>query len=409
MMAVRSTLVICTVAAFLGTAAPAPADGGMFYTEGQAADLAQTRQEALLAVHGTEVTYVLRTRYSAQAGELAWVLPVPATPTDVVAHEDDTLFRQLHDLTRPRFVVIQGFRPVGGCGCGAAPLANGGGGVESELVVVEASGQAGIFDWSALTATGGTAILDWLNDNGFSVPASAEVVLDSYIQQDMHFLAIRVREADDLSTNGTRDVPPIQFTVQTARRFYPMTISQISAANEVEVLIYVVADHRAEAINLPNGEIDPLSLIFDPESDSQTNYESLFAETLTDLGGLALITEYAAHYLVADGWPDAPAALEGQPSFLTRMRSLVPRDRMDRDFEFGDAPEDVTIEPPFVIEALAETSVVAVVKEPLAALLVLGLFNNFVRRRRGRRKARGNALPVHTENAVRDYSTGLTP
>ncbi len=210
------------------------ADGGFFYLTGQAADLAQTRQEALLAVHpgGDKVTYVVRNLYNGQASEFAWVMPVPDTPTDVVAQDSSALFEGLDAATRPNFRISPAYTGGGGgCACGC-PTAGTQAGTSSEIVQVEASGQAGIYDWAALASTGSDALLGWLNTNGYSVPDAAGPVLDVYIGQGMHFLAVRVRENTTPTAGGQSEIPPIQFTVETARRFYPMTrVLSLSASS----------------------------------------------------------------------------------------------------------------------------------------------------------------------------------
>jgi len=352
------------------------ADGGFFLPIGAAADLAQTRQEAVLAVHpgGEKVTYVLRSLYNGRASDFAWVLPVPATPTDVVAHPDNTLFASLDQRTRPTFLVMPRITGGGCCGCAA----EGTGPTTGAVLQVEASGKTGVFDWAALTSTGGDALLDWLNTNGFDVPAAAAPVLDGYIGQGMHFLAVRVNQVSAPAAGGTSEIPPIQFTVETPRRFYPMVISQVSAARDTEVLLYLLAAHRQEIANLPNGLIDATALVPDFANESFTNYEQLFAQKIAALGGLALITEYASpapDYKLP--WPNVPADISGQLLFLTRMRTLIPRDRMTQDFEFRDAPTDAEVSNTFTVNQPNQAS--AAVGQTLTALAVVSLFCGLLR------------------------------
>jgi len=365
------------------------ADGGYFYQTGQAADLAQTRQEALLAVHpgGGKVTYVVRNLYNGQATEFAWVMPVPNTPTDVAAPDSSALFEGLDATTRPNFMISPTYTGGGvGCACGC-PISGGLGGTTNELVHVEASGQAGILNWAALTSTGSGALSDWLNANGYSVPDSAGPVLDGYIGQGMHFLAVRVRENAVPTAGGQLEIPPIQFTVETTRRFYPMTISQVSAAAETEVILYLLAAHRSEAANLPNGLIDANSLVPGYSSGSHTNYEQLFTSKIAELGGLALITEYASSAPAGSvPWTDMPADLQGQALFLTRLRTLVPRDRMTQDFEFHDAATDTAVTNFFIVTEPSQASAAA--GQSLMALAVAGTFCGLMRRSNRRLAAR---------------------
>jgi len=369
------------------------ADGGYFYQTGQAANLAQTRQEALLAVHpgGDKVTYVVRNLYDGQASQFAWVLPVPSTPTDVVALDTSDLFDGLDATTRPNFIINPTYTGGGvGCACGC-PITATQGGATSEIVHVEASGQAGVYDWAALTSTGSGALLDWLGANGYSVPTAAGPVLDGYIGQGMHFLAVRINENAAPTAGGQSEIPPIQFTVETTRRFYPMTISQISSAAQTEVILYLLAAHRAEAANLANGLIDAKALIPDYNTSSHTNYEQLFMLKIAELGGLALITEFASSdwefpltwtytpITLALLWTDAPADLDLQNRtyYLTRLRTLIPRDRMTQDFEFHDAAADTAVTNFFIVTEPSQASAAAA--QSLMALAVAGLFCGVMR------------------------------
>jgi hypothetical protein len=57
-------------------------DGGYF--GGQAADLAQRQQQVLLVLQPGKVTYVLQTAYSGSSRQFAWLVRLPAAPTDVL-------------------------------------------------------------------------------------------------------------------------------------------------------------------------------------------------------------------------------------------------------------------------------------------------------------------------------------
>jgi hypothetical protein len=377
------------------------ADGAMFLpriiAESGAVNLAQTRQEVVLAIHPygaslpteagntqTAVTYVLRTYYRGDPGDYAWVIPVPGTPTDIVAHADARLFERLALITSPRFTIVEPPAETGGCGCatptGGARLGEG------ALVEVEASGTAGVFDWAVLTSGGSDALLGWLNENDFKVPDEAASILDVYVAQDMHFLAVRINAPEQLATDATGaiDIPPLQFTAAGSRRFYPMAISRITAADPTEVLIYLMGNYRMEVANLPNGVIDPNELVYQPNSVSLTNYEALFTGTLTRLGGAALITEYAGGQYglfstdLFNVWPDAPVGTESL-SYLTRLRTVLPRSRMDRDFEFQEAATDDGVYPQYYI-TVEETATASLLGQSAVVAAGYGLFCRFVKR-----------------------------
>jgi hypothetical protein len=322
--------------------AKALADGGMFFHQAQS--LAQTRQEAVLAVQSDKITYVLRTTFQGQADEFAWVIPMPAVPQDVAALPDDQLFEVLASATTPLFY---GFSSPSGFGCAGAAL-NGTTG--SNLTQVEARGHAGIYDWAVLASTGSDALLTWLSDNQYNVPASAGPVLDRYIQQDMHFMAVRVNSSA-AAGQTLSDAPPIQFTVPTTRRFYPMAISQISSASEVEVALYVLGAHRAKATNIPNLMIDPADLRIDYSTASDTNYETLFRNQLAARDGVGLVTEYASDspVLYRSFWPLAPAGFFDPPPYMTRLRTVLAPANMDFDIDLGNADTDDPVSNSFYV------------------------------------------------------------
>lgn len=358
---------------FLFASSSVWADGAYFSNLkiGSVTDLAQTRQEAVMAIHDDQVTYVLRTQFSGGGDAFAWVVPVPAAPSDVVAHADNALFDALESQTAPIFDIRLG--PVGGgCGCSSGGMSQLG-----SLVQVEASGQTGVFDWVSLTSSGGAALRTWLNDNGFTVPASADSVLDTYIQQDMHFLGVRLNEFSATGAGSEMEIPPFQFTISGTRRFYPMTISQISSAAQTEVILYVLADHRNDAANLSNALIEPSALQYDATSASLTNYEALFTQTLANAGGPVLVTEFASPVdaSLTIYWREVPPTLGNQllsqPTglFLTRMRTVLTPAEMDRDFEFRDALDDTTVSNQFFIDAQEQTASASVLFGPLAVIL----------------------------------------
>jgi len=200
-------------------------------------------------------------------------------------------------------------------------------------------------------------------------------------------------------STGVVELPPIQFTCQTTQRFYPMAISQVSAAPETEVLVYVLANHRAEGANVSNAVIDPQAVVYDPNSASQTNYETLFSQTIARSGGLALVTEFAGYpydwmqaadretvpVLVTQAESaarDYPAVVrESLPAevldllFITRMRTVIVRERMSQDFFFQDAASDEEVYSHFSVRMTAADALAGAAGAPLAAVLTYGVFH----------------------------------
>ena len=235
-------------------------------------------------------------------------------------------------------------------------------GTSSGLVQIEAGGSAGVFEWVALTATGTSALTTWLQDNGFTVSAQADPVVDTYVSEERHFLAVRLNDTDAATT--VREIPPFQFTVQTTERYYPMAISTISAAAETEVLMYLWAAHRQESANPPTEIIDPQALHRVDGSPSGTNYEELFREIIASHGPGTLITEYSSPWewnvdsdtVPGMEWPDGtPPGIQGD-GYLTRLRTLLSPAEMDFDYTFQDAPSDDEVSQDIWISAHPEAN-----------------------------------------------------
>ena len=326
-----------------------------------------------------EVTYVLRSRYHAAPDSFAWVIPVPAVPTDIKQHPSDEVFELLRQTTSPQVSVMKWVG--GGCACGSVGTAHEVYGLDP--IEIEAQGEAGIFTWTVLRSTGSDALLNWLDSNGFRVSDGDAAVLAPYIEDERHFLAVRiaddaalVRDADDQV-----EVPPLQFTCRTAERFYPMAISRISAAASTTVLMYVLADHRAEVANAANEIIKRSELHIDDSTASGTNYLELFQAALDRHVGAALITEYAGSRPYGSSWSDATTLLSTEArtlTYLTRMRTELQPEQMDIDFELVDSPTDEEVSPEFFLYESTSTAGVIVVLQPFALLALYG----FCRHRR---------------------------
>lgn len=334
-----------TLALTLLLAAPwCAADGGYLMYDGAEERLSQVRQEVLIAVHGPaygdqlRVTYVVRSQYTGPPQEFAWIMPLPGIPTDVVAHEDDALFERLDARTAPLlFGPGESYGLLGGCAC-SVPVAEQS---YQPTVTVEAEGTAGVFEWAAVTTdSGAAALLDWLSAYGYAVPDSALPVIEGYV--DRHFLAVRLGDAQGSSDQAVRTLPPIQFTVATGERYYPMAISRISGAPETEVLLYLWADSEQTTADRSSVRLDRSQLEFGPLWENGVNYEQLIRTAIAEHGPGTMIVEYSQPFWWSDVatsgalWPAAPQDVTGT-GWLTRFRTVLAADEMTFDYTFVDA------------------------------------------------------------------------
>ena len=325
---------IITCAVVLILASATLGDGVMISMQevGQSKPIvASPRQEALMVFDGAQVQVILRTYFRAGPKELAWIIPVPAAPTDI-RPADDKIFDELESSTAPQFYqyVGRGFTPLG-CGCGAMADRAG---VYEGSVTVEASGTAGIFDWTSLGATDAQALLAWLADHQYAAPVGAERVLAPYVRDHWHWLAVKVRP--EVADKPTLAPHPITYTYRATSLVYPLAISQLSADLENEILLYVLANKRYSVSNWRNEkarELTPLKR--DPASPSKTNYEALLRQATDKADGHLFVTEYAQDInesVLLDRITGRPSRVEHPPTvFLTRLRAVMTAKAMDRD------------------------------------------------------------------------------
>jgi hypothetical protein len=87
------------------------------------------------------------------------------------------------------------------------------------------------------------------------------------------------------------------------------------------------------------------------------------------------VTEFAGELTtsyLSSIWPEVPAGLSGQ-AFLTRTRTVIARQHMDRDFEFLTARNDGEVFNYFDIWPNQPQSAATALAEPSAAMIVFGL------------------------------------
>ena len=337
---------IVWVAAIVGLAAAGARGDGCYIAiqeVGRSAQMAASpKQEAVLVFDGSTVEVNLRTHFRAGPKELAWVIPVPAKPADIRAGEDK-IFKDLEQETAPQFYRVEhrGKVPFT-CSSGAGRVAVGPG------VVVEATGTAGIFEWTVLSATGAGELMAWLVQNQYAIPVGAERVMEKYVGKGWYWLAIKVRP--EVSDKPNLAPHPIVYTYADTKLVYPLIISQLSADLENEIVLYVLAKGRMAPANWPSKDILDFPVKQDKASRSGTNYEELVRRTTDEEGGHLFVTEFAADLDTVGYRPllkrltgiDPLSVADVPTPYLTRLRAVMAPKAMDRDVVLAvSAKQDV--------------------------------------------------------------------
>jgi len=381
---------ILLAVAVLHAAGPACGDGCYFpylLKTGKATDLVSSpKQEAVLIADEPDVRVILRTHFTAGPEDLAWVVPIPAKPSEIGPGPD--VFGDLNDATAPLFTILSP-RPFGlhlKCGCGA-----GGPTYETvdRTVVVEAARTAGIFKYVVLSARDTGALEDWLDSHHYAVPDGAADVMERYVQAGWYWLAMRVRP--DKAREPTLAPHPVTYTYQAENLTYPMVISRLSAAAQNEIVLYVLSRRRWRCTNWANMTMDELTgdrLVADDTSPSGTTYEALFAAETARQKHHLFVTEFARdidNVAMRDILDKLVGRDRAVPSYLTRLRAIMPPGAMDRDVELaamGRWAPDVTNRLDIYPQSTSQASVTGVVAPLLWMPTLLWTGAALIRRRR---------------------------
>ena len=314
--------------------------------------------------------------------DFAWLIPIPAVidAADVQTTSAE-LFNELEMLTAPRFTFQwqevnynynynggsyggygyyggygDGAESSSGCGCsgdksardGVADSGNafasytttgGGGGsmytttVEETIgVEVVAEAVVGPFDIQVITATDVTEFADWLNTNGYDMPANI-APLQHYVDLEMAYLGVKL--APDVP-DGPIDT--LVFTYPSTQPMIPIILTSIASAQDLPILSYILADEAWAPDNWVQApDIAPDTL---PDGFGGTTYLDNASALIDDSDGRAFLLEFSG---LTSEIPTGIQGLDdllGSKSWITRWRGDISPWQMTVDPVFID---DITL------------------------------------------------------------------
>ena len=218
------------------------------------------------------------------AGRAAIVLPVPADPeVEEIASGDPLTYLDI--ATRPPLRATDEDGAVAGGGPG--------GGVD-----VIGRDVIGGYDVARLRAGDAGALDEWLDENGYTLPAGAEPIMSDYIDDDWRFVAIRL---PDFAAGALK---PLRVSFAAEELVYPMKLTSL-ATTPVDLTLYVMADEKRGVAGLDvawDGKVADLEPAPPPE------LEEVFAGSthLTKFTGDGPFTEDLVISALNAGGGDAP-------------------------------------------------------------------------------------------------------
>jgi hypothetical protein len=249
----------------------ASACGGCFQPPQQSvSDI--TDERMLLAVSPVQTTLYDQVKYSGSPSSFAWVLPIRGTVQ--VGLSADVLFDSVAALTQtvinpPPVNCPAPNCPVGNFGGGASFSAGSDASAAAPAVQVLVSQNVGPYATVQLRSTDGTALDNWLTQNGYNIPTAVQPILAAYVTEGFDFLAMKL-----LPDQGVQSMRPVRVTTPGASLSLPLRMASIGTGAITGITIWVVADGRYEPQNFPFFHIDDSALVWD-FSVSSSNYTTL--------------------------------------------------------------------------------------------------------------------------------------
>jgi hypothetical protein len=238
-------------------------------------------------------------------------------------------------------------------------------------VVVEASYEVGEYDIQILSAQESDALVAYLSQNGYKIPAGAEETLGSYIHQKMHFFIAKVN-LDRMALDGGKFIRPLQVRYQSPKFMLPIRLGTVNANGPQDLIIYALSmKGRVETTNyrtvkMPSGMDVPL-YVKDRFSDF---YKTLFERQVEKDGMNSVFLEYAWDMSWCDPCAAEPLSVSelnalgarwldlGQPvgrysqgvnTFVTRLRVRYDAAHFPEDLQLQETPDETNFQARYVL------------------------------------------------------------
>ena len=263
--------------------APANADGKFYPPRTYPTTPSIPSQTALIAFEDGIETLIVESTMEAEAGEqFAWVLPLPAAPTDIDKATPGTLetlrfcigprlinalqievgwvalvfalsssfFIGFGILRKTRFLYILAILAIvtllylisvpNFLEAGSTP--------SSHLMLAETlrREQVGNYDVAVLRGRSHEELANWLDQNQFTtLDEDSKAIVDQYITEDWVFLVAKLTRAD----TGALTPHPLKVVFPVKEPVYPMRLTALAETNTL-VTLFVVGDQRYKTSNL---------------------------------------------------------------------------------------------------------------------------------------------------------------
>jgi hypothetical protein len=175
-------------------------------------------------------------------------------------------------------------------------------------VTVEAKFTVGEYEIVILSAKDSTGLDTWIRQEGYSIPAGAEVYLRPYVQAGSKFFVAKVdTKKVTFDAQGMAQLSPLRFHYDAETFSLPIRLGLMNSNGTQDLIVHVLAKgQRYEVSNYPNVTI-PTN--FDVADTAKTQfgafYAALFDRTLEKVPK-GIVTEYSWDAQSCDPCPSPP-------------------------------------------------------------------------------------------------------
>lgn len=283
-----------------------------FYVAKAGSALFNQKSEVIMVRDGQKTVITMSNDFKGAARDFAMVVPVPVVlkETDIRVIERG-LFDRWDAYSAPRLVEYYDQNPCAPAvvevtanlrrTTSKSPVADDLYEDESNGVRIEARYTVGEYNILVLSAEQSGGLKDWLIQNGYAVPPSAEEVLMPYIRSGMKFFVVKVN-LKTLQKTGFNYLRPIQIKFESERFMLPIRLGMANSQGEQDLIVYAITRNGAvecsnyRTVDMPTGNKIPTFI----KQDFGRFYTDLFAREHKRQGSNAVFTEYA--WNVSPNW-----------------------------------------------------------------------------------------------------------
>jgi hypothetical protein len=279
-----------------------------FYVSKADGTLKNKTSQVILVRDGNRNVITMYNDFKGNFKDFAMVVPVPVVlQKKDIKVVDQAIFQTLNEYSQPRLVEYYDQNPcnqynynklmgrVPGASLSEVVVTGNGIAKRKDLgVKIEAKYLIGEYDILILSAKESTGLKDWLNENGYKIPAGADEVLEPYIKSNLKFFVVKVNEEEKKKLPGNF-LRPVQISFSSPKFMLPIRLGMANADGDQDMIVYAFTKKgRIECTNyrtvsLPTGKNIPLFV----KNNFGNFYTNLFQHQWSKEGKAVTMLEYA--------------------------------------------------------------------------------------------------------------------